>query len=177
MNKILLSIGILLLAQLSFAGHHEESEKAATTIIGYEMSDEGEKLDIIAGNTSVIDIWVKYVEAHNKRDLEAINSTNAADFEGRAPNGVIVKGPEAHAAYLKEWFATSNPSWEFNYAMAGDVPQTDGTVDHWVTSSYTLTDTIDGKEVVSEELFDVQIENGKIQFILVRSRAIIAEEE
>ena len=101
--------------------------------------------------------------------------TNAPDFEGRAPNGAIVKGPEAHATFLKEWFATSNPSWELNYVMASDVLQLDGTHDHWVTSSYTLTDTIDGKEVVSEELFDVQIENGKIKFILVRSRALIDE--
>ena len=177
MNKILLGIAILLLAQISFAGHHEKSEKGTTTIIGYEISDEGEKLNIVAGDTSVVDIWVEYVEAHNKRDLEAIDSTNAADFEGRAPNGVIVKGPEAHAAFLKEWFATSNPSWELNYAMASDVLQTDGTHDHWVTSSYTLTDTIDGKEVASEELFDVQIEKGKIKFILVRSRVLIAEEE
>ena len=104
MNKILLGIAILLLAQISFAGHHEKSEKGTTTIIGYEISDEGEKLNIVAGDTSVVDIWVEYVEAHNKRDLEAIDSTNAADFEGRAPNGLIVKGPEAHAEFLKEWF-------------------------------------------------------------------------
>ncbi|MBT3993897.1 MAG: hypothetical protein HOH08_04955 [Gammaproteobacteria bacterium] len=177
MNKILLSISILLLAQLSFAGHHEESEKATATIIGYEKSDEGEKLDIIAGDISVIDIWVKYVEAHNIRDLEAINRMNAADFEGRAANGVIVKGTEAHSAFLKKWFATSNPSWEYSYAIANDVPQKDGTIHHWVTSSYTLTDIIDGKEVVSEDFFDVRIENGKIKYIFVASRAVITEEE
>ena len=177
MKKVLLGICVLLLAQASFAGHHEKSKKYTSTILGYEMSDEGEKLDIVAGDTSIIDIWVEYVEAHNKRDLEAIDNTNAADFEGRAPNGLIVKGPEAHAEFLKEWFATSNPSWELNYAMASDVLQADGTHDHWVTSSYTVTDTIDGKEVASEELFDVQIEKGKIKFILVRSRVLIAEEE
>tara|TARA_B100000029_G_scaffold23704_1_gene23433 strand:+ start:1220 stop:1753 length:534 start_codon:yes stop_codon:yes gene_type:complete len=177
MNKTLLTIGILLLAPLSFAGHHEMNEKDVATIIGYELSDQGKKLDIVAGDTSAIDIWVQYVEAHNKRDLEAIHNTNAPDFEGRAPNGVIVKGPEAHAAFLKEWFATSNPYWKLNYAMANDVPQPDGTVHHWVTSAYTVTDTIDGKEVVSEEVFDVRIENGKIKYILVASRAVMAAEE
>ena len=176
MNKALLSICLFLIAQTSFAGHHEKSEKVTKTILGYEISDEGEKLDIVTGDISIIDIWVNYVEAHNKRDLEAIDNTNASDFEGRASNGLVVKGPEAHAAFLKEWFATSNPSWELNYVMASDVLQTDGTHDHWVTSSYTLTDTIDGKEVASEELFDVQIEKGKIKFILVRSRALINEE-
>ena len=177
MNKTLLSIGILLLAQLSFAGHHEKSDHDTKTILGYEISEEGEKLDIVAGDASIVDIWVEYVEAHNKRDLEAIDNTNASDFEGRASNGLVVKGPEAHAAFLKEWFATSNPSWELNYVMASDVLQADGSHDHWVTSSYTLTDTIDGKEVASEELFDVQIEKGKIKFILVRSRALNADEQ
>ena len=61
--------------------------------------------------------------------------------------------------------------------MANDVPQPDGTVHHWVTSAYTVTDTIDGKEVVSEDVFDVRIENGKIKYILVASRAVMAAEE
>ncbi len=39
--------------------------------------------------------------------------------------------------------------------MANDVPQTDGSIHHWVTSSYKVTDTIDGKEVVARESFDV----------------------
>ena len=175
MKKALLSICVLLLAQTSFAGHHEKSEEANKTIIGYEILD-GERLDIVAGNSSNVDIWVEYVEAHNKRDLETIDSMNADDFEGRAANGIIVKGPEAHAAFLKEWFATSNPSWEYNYAMANDVIQADGSAQYWVTSVYTLTDTIDGEEVVIEEMFDVQIENGKIKNILVASRAVISED-
>ncbi len=128
------------------------------------------------GKSSNVDIWVEYVEAHNKRDLETIDSMNADDFEGRAANGIIVKGPEAHAAFLKEWFATSNPSWKFNYALANDVLLADGTHQHWVTSAYTLTDNIDGEEVVTEEFFDVEIKNRKIKTILVASRAVIAEE-
>ena len=175
MNKALLSICILLIAQTSFAGHHEKSEQATKTIIGYEIID-GERLDIVAGKSSNVDIWVEYVEAHNKRDLETIDSMNADDFEARAANGIIVRGPEAHAAFLKEWFATSNPSWEYNYAMANDVIQADGSAQYWVTSVYTLTDTIDGEEVVREEMFDVQIENGKIKNILVASRAVISED-
>ena len=176
MNKVLLSICLLLVTQTSFAGHHEKSESAKKTIIGYEILD-GERLDIVAGKSSNVDIWVEYVEAHNKRDLETIDSMNADDFEGRAANGIIVKGPEAHAAFLKEWFATSNPSWKYNFAIANDVTQTDGTVQHWVTSSYTVTDIINGKEVVSDDLFDVRIENNKILKISVASRAVLAEEK
>ena len=175
MKKALLSICVLLIAQTSCAGHHEKSEEAEKTVIGYEIID-GERLDIAAGDASAVDIWVEYVEAHNMRDLEKIDSMNADDFEGRAPNGVIVKGREAHAEFLKEWFERSNPSWKFNYAMANDVIQADGSADHWVTSLYTVTETIDGEEVAREEMFDVQIENGKIKNIMVAARAVITEE-
>ena len=85
MNKILLSISILLLAQFSFAGHHEAGEKPSKTIIGYDTT-EGTKIPIYVGDLSTIDIWVDYVQAHNDRDLETIRNTNADDFEGWAPN-------------------------------------------------------------------------------------------
>ena len=176
MKKLLSIVSLVLLAQLSFAGHHESGHMQKNTVIGYEIWD-GEKLDIIAGDPSHIKIWVDYVEAHNQRDLEAIDKANAANFEGKAANGVIINGAEAHAAFLKEWFATSNPSWKYNYAMANDVPQTDGTIHHWVTSSYTVTDIIDGKKVVSDDLFDVRIEDKKILKIYVASRAVLAENE
>jgi|TARA_B110000483_G_scaffold23065_1_gene26771 hypothetical protein len=175
MNKILFIISTVLLAQFSFAAHHEAGEKHAT-VIGYETSDEGTQMDIHAGNLSAIDIWVNYVEAHNTRDLAAINAANTPDFKGWAANGVIIDGAVAHAAFLKEWFAASNPKWKYKYAIANDVPQEDGSVNRWVTSSYTLTDIIDGKEVTSEEMYDVRIENGKIKNIYVAARAVIAAE-
>ena len=74
------------------------------------------------------------------RDLEKINKMNADDFEGRAANGLIVKD---HADFLKRMVCKVNPSWKFNYAMANDVIQADGSADHWVRHS-TL-DRIDGK--------------------------------
>jgi len=61
--------------------------------------------------------------------------------------------------------------------MANDVPQTDGTIHHWVTSSYTVTDIIDGKKVVTDDLFDVRIEDKKILKIYVASRAVLVEDE
>jgi hypothetical protein len=48
---------------------------------------------------------------------------------------------------------------------------------HWVTSSYKVTDTIDGKEVVARESFGVRIENNKIKEIIVAFRRVLSEEE
>ena len=176
MYKLLSIISLTLLAQFSIAGHHESGHMNKGTVIGYELSDNGEKLDIIAGDPSLVKIWVDYVEAHNQRDLEAIDQANAEDLVGKAPNGVIVNGSDEHAAFLKNWFETSNPSWEFVYAMANDVPQPDGEIHHWVTSSYKVTDIIDGTEIIARESFDVRIENNKIKEIIVASRQVLAEE-
>jgi hypothetical protein len=146
MNKLASFVSLFLLAQIAVAGHHESGHMKKSAVIGYEISDAGEKLDIVAGDPSLVKIWVDYVEAHNQRDLEAIGKTNADDLVGKAPNGVIVNGSAEHIAFLKNWFETSSPSWEFVYAMANDVPQADGSIHHWVTSSYKVTDNIDGKE-------------------------------
>ena len=48
MNKILLSISILLLAQFSFAGHHEAGEKPSKTIIGYDTTEGTKILSMLA---------------------------------------------------------------------------------------------------------------------------------
>ena len=175
MYKLLTIISLCVLTQVAFAGHHESGHMKKGAVIGYEISEDGEKLDIVAGDPSLVKIWVDYVEAHNQRDLEAIDKTNADDMVGKAPNGVIVNGSAEHAAFLKNWFETSNPSWEFVYAMANDVPQADGSIHHWITSSYKVTDTIDGKEVVARESFDVRIENNKIKEIIVASRQVLSE--
>jgi hypothetical protein len=175
MYKLLTIISLCFLTQITFAGHHESGHMKKGAVIGYEISEDGEKLDIVAGDPSLVKIWVDYVEAHNQRDLETIDKTNADDMVGKAPNGVIVNGSAEHVAFLKNWFETSNPSWEFVYAMANDVPQADGSIHHWVTSSYKVTDTIDGKEVVARESFDVRIENNKIKEIIVASRQVLSE--
>jgi hypothetical protein len=101
MYKLLTIISLCFLTQITYAGHHESSHMKKGAVIGYEISDDGEKLDIIAGDPSLVKIWVDYVEAHNQRDLEAIDKTNADDMVGKAPNGVIVNGSAEHAAFLK----------------------------------------------------------------------------
>ena len=53
-NKILLAASTFLLAQLAFAAQHEAGKQPAKTIIGYETSDEGARLDIQAGNVAVL---------------------------------------------------------------------------------------------------------------------------
>ena len=104
MNKLGSIVSLFLLAQIAVAGHHESGHMKKSVVIGYEISDAGEKLDIVTGDPSLVKIWVDYVEAHNQRDLDFIRETNAKDLVGKAPNGVIVNGSEEHIAFLKNWF-------------------------------------------------------------------------
>ena len=37
------------------------------TVIGYEYNEEGEKLNIIAGNVAITDLYLEYIQAHNDK--------------------------------------------------------------------------------------------------------------
>ena len=58
MKKLLPIISIFLLAQFSLASHHESDHMNKKGLIGYEVSDDGEKLEIIAGDPSLIKICI-----------------------------------------------------------------------------------------------------------------------
>ena len=49
--------------------------------IGYEILKSGEKVFLNAGDISTTEVWEKYVDAHNKKDLETIKSLNHNDIK------------------------------------------------------------------------------------------------
>ena len=53
-------------------------------------------------------MWVDYIQAHNDRDFEKIAAMNADNFKGVAPTGEVVRGSEAHRAFLQNWIAAEN---------------------------------------------------------------------
>jgi hypothetical protein len=42
MNKLFSIIGLLLITQITFAGHHESGHMKKGAVIGYEISDDGQ---------------------------------------------------------------------------------------------------------------------------------------
>ena len=175
MNKILLSISLLLLAHTSFAGHHQAGEKIVKTADGYHFSDEGVNYEIFPGDTSLVDIVVNYAKAHNDRDLEAINDANTEDFKAYLSNGIIIEGRAAHAEFLKELFATSNQKWEYQWGTANNVVVADGSIEQWVNVGYKTSYIIDGKEVSHQEVQNIYIKNGKVGRIFVHSRLSVPQ--
>ena len=171
MIKVVLSISILLLAQPSFASHHETGEKNEKTIIGYDTT-EGTKAPLYAGSLDTVAVWIKYMQAHEDNDLNAIRNANAEGFEAWTSDGSFVESTDAQMTLLKEWFAASDPKWTHMYSIANEFTGKDGKLQQWVTTGWDLVETVDDKKNKRREVFDVLIENGKVKTIYIAARPI-----
>ena len=134
----------------------------------------GEIFDATDGNPENLDLWDKYIDAHNNRDLETIREMNADSTETMGafriydPAGGVVDSPDAHIERLSGWFAAEDPKWNtfFSYTM-----KVDGQVGEWVISGHTLTTNVDGEEKTVYDIADVYIEDGKIGAFWIYTRA------
>jgi hypothetical protein len=134
----------------------------------------GEIFDATDANPENLDLWDKYIDAHNNRDLETIREMNADSTETMGafriydPAGGVVDSPDAHIERLSGWFAAEDPMWNtfFSYTM-----KVDGQVGEWVISGHTLTTTVDGEEKTVYDIADVYIEDGKIGAFWIYTRA------
>ena len=90
----------------------ETSQDNNKVIIGYDIT-EGKKTPLFYGDMMTVDIWEKYIKAHNDRDIETIKGLNAEnDFKVYDPKGDVIEGSEAHIAFLKNWFTNgADPKW------------------------------------------------------------------
>lgn len=138
--------------------------------IGYDVSDEGEKRTLVAGPMSNVEIWEKYIKAHNERDFETIMNMSADDFKARGPRGEYIVGSEAHKEFLMEWFEANSPTWNSKYFIANDLTTKEGELRQWVTSGHDLTLNVDGNEVNVFQIHDALIVDGKVQEFMVHER-------
>ena len=125
-------------------------------------------------NPENLDLWDKYIDAHNNRDFEAIASMNIdstqqmGSFKVVGPTGQVIDGTDTHAEFLKGWFEAENPIWNTYFAYTMKV---DNQVGEWVISGAAVTKTVNGEEVTTYDVADVYIEDGKIGAFWVYSRA------
>ena len=96
MKKIL-----LLLISVSFMiSCTENITVKKQSIIGYDISDEGEKRTLVAGPMSNVEVWEKYIKAHNERDFETIMNMNSDDFKARGPKGEYIVAPSLEKRFF-----------------------------------------------------------------------------
>tara|TARA_B100001113_G_C20842399_1_gene505949 strand:- start:34 stop:561 length:528 start_codon:yes stop_codon:yes gene_type:complete len=141
-------------------------------VIGSTIGTKGESSEIIVGDTSNQQVWIDYIDAHNKRDLDKIAEINTDDWVGYPPSGDVIKGNEAHIEFLDEWFKSSaNPRWTVKWMIANKGADVEGTMREFLTTGNDIT-FIDeeGNEVVENHVHDIMFENGKIKTIFVYSK-------
>ena len=147
------------------------------SVIGYDISEEGEQRELIAGPLTTVSVWEDYVQAHNNKDLDAIASLNAEDIKIWGPGGEFIEGSDNHIAFLNDWFTANNPVWKSNYFIANEVIVKDGENRQWVTSGHDVTQTLDSIKVTSAQVHDGLIVDGKVKMFYVYERAIPAPQK
>tara|TARA_B100001758_G_scaffold117004_1_gene100380 strand:- start:7525 stop:8031 length:507 start_codon:yes stop_codon:yes gene_type:complete len=138
---------------------------------GFFTYDEGEKY--IVGSDDITDIWVKYIEAHNKRDMESIMAMDSDSIAIVGPDGARINGKEMHEQALTAWFEAEDPKWEIYWAMPYEGVNNGAT---WVVAGHSVTLNVEGQEVKVNSMIDGEIIDGKVSRFFVYNMAVPAPE-
>lgn len=174
MKKYITSIMLLLLF-ISCTNNQQKNstEKNSVIEIGSALMDgTNEMTPIIVGEISNQEIWLKYIKAHNDKNLDIIAEINAEDWEGYTADGSVLKGNKAHIEVLDNWFKSANPKWKVKWMIANAAKNKDGIIEQWLTTGNEYTDVDEnGNEIFEHNVHDIQFADGKIKKIYVYKRA------
>lgn len=160
MKKVLLvTITLIITSCASPTGSN-----AAVDGVGFFKPMPDEKF--ITGSDDVTDLWMKYLDAHNTQDIEAIKSMSADSIYILSPDGSEIFTKEQQVAVLEQWFAAANPKWDAYWAMPyKSVP---GGAD-WIIAGHNVTMTTGEEETTELHMIDGEIVDGKIARFFVYS--------
>jgi hypothetical protein len=80
MKKLLFSLIAVFLISCQAPKEKKSEQSNEPTVIGYEFNDEGKKLNVIAGDAAITDIYLDYIQAHNEKDLNKISEIDMDDI-------------------------------------------------------------------------------------------------
>jgi hypothetical protein len=160
MKKVLLVTITLIITSCS----SPTGSNAAVDGVGFFKPMPDEKF--ITGSDDVTDLWMKYLDAHNTQDIEAIKSMSADSIYILSPDGSEIFTKEQQVAVLEQWFAAANPKWDAYWAMPyKSVP---GGAD-WIIAGHNVTMTAGEEETTELHMIDGEIVDGKIARFFVYS--------
>ena len=149
---------------LAVVGCATPAAEPAVEGVGFFKPMPGEKF--ITGSDDVLDVWMKYIDAHNNQDLETIASMGVDSLYILGPDGSEIKSKEEQAALLEGWFAVANPKWDAYWGMPyKSVPSGAD----WVIAGHNVTQTIEGEETTMLQMIDGEIKDGKVVRFFVYS--------
>tara|TARA_B110000285_G_scaffold185695_1_gene210737 strand:+ start:928 stop:1458 length:531 start_codon:yes stop_codon:yes gene_type:complete len=169
-------ISLITLISMAFMSCQTLTEKEINqdiqlTIIGYEFNEEREKLNIIAGDVAITDVYMDYIQAHNDKDLNKIFEMDTDDVIIKTANGVIFNGRDSHKKELDAWFKSSSPTWKVKWMVANTAQGKDGKNQNWLTTGVDVVQTLDENSVTSHHVVDVNFVGLKIKELNVYDRA------
>ena len=130
---------------------------------GFFVNEPGEKF--VAGSDDVMDVWMKYIDAHNNQDMESILAMETDSIFILSPDGTSIRGKENHQAALSAWFEAASPKWDVYWGMP--YKGVTGGAD-WIIAGHVVTQTIDGAEVKHRDMIDGYInEDGLVSMFFV----------
>ncbi len=129
---------------------------------GFFTQQEGEKF--IVASDEITNIWVKYIDAHNNRDMETIMAMNSDSISIVGPDGSRIIGKEMHKQRLDDWFAAEDPKWEIYWAMPYVGVNSGAT---WIIAGHNVTLNVEGDEVKVNSMIDGEIVDGKVSRFFV----------
>ena len=169
MKKLLLILAV----SVSVIACKEQSATTEKQSIGFDMAGGTERTALYGGDTTHVTLFENWIQALNDRDTAKLRSLEATDsLKIYTPGGDVLTAGEDYKNYMAKYFTNMNPKWKLNFAIANKSTDKNGKVSEWVTSSGTVTHTVDGKESKVNRYFDANIVNGKIQKMYIADRKL-----
>lgn len=167
MKKLLLILAV----SASFIACTEKSSSDEKQTIGFDLAGGTGRTALFGGDTTNVTLFENYIKALNDRDTATLRSLESPDsLQIYIPGGEVLTSGDSYIQFMANYFTNMNPKWKLNFAMASTLTDKNGKVSDWVTSSGTVTHTVDGKETRVNRYFDANIVNGKIQKMFVTER-------
>ena len=109
--KKLLALVLILIISISCKPKVVEKIIEVDREVGYLLTPE-KTFTASSGDNSIVELWDKYIKAHNNRDLESIIEMNSDSIQIYGPHGEIIQGNDDHISFLKVWFEDAAPGVE-----------------------------------------------------------------
>lgn len=154
---------ILITAVLAVIGCATPTEKPAEVEgVGFFKPMPEEKF--MTGSDDITAFWMKYIDAHNNRDIEAIQSMSADSIYILGPDGSELFTNKQQAELLGAWFEAADPKWDAYWAMPYKAVPSGA---EWIIAGHQVTETVDGEESVTLQMIDGEIKDNKVMRFFV----------
>ena len=135
---------------------------------GFWAGQEGDET-FVAGPSETTDLYNKFMDAHNDRDIETIKSLLSEDLVIWHSDGSRVEGRDAHLEALQSWFDETNPTFNPFWGMPY-VGVNNG--ETCMIAAHNSKTTLDGVDSYNSHMLDLQAKDGVISMIIVYSRQL-----